>query len=84
MLTPMKKYWFCLLLLISFCFPLSAKGIQFHSIPLETTHHQRFDSSPSLHKEASHPPKKKPKKNKRGNILNKKHKMRNGHSCPSF
>ena len=72
-----KKALFCLILLSGLIFPLSAEKCQ----PLN----QVFEQTLTNHSGFNHDihPRKKLKK-KRKTILDRKHKMRNGHTCPSF
>jgi|GEM_PF-3762675 len=82
MMTHSKKYLFRLILLAAFLVPLSIDKGQSMNLNLGSTHLNFKQSSFSSKKTIAHPRKKTKKKHK--TILDHKHKMRNGHSCPSF
>ena len=81
-MTRIIKFAFCLIFLSGLNIPPAAGKCQFLKPVFEINYTIRAELSCSLKQETIHPRKKV--KKKRTTILNRKHKMRNGHSCPSF
>jgi hypothetical protein len=82
MIIRIKKVFLCLILLIGLFFPISAEKSQPLNPFFKETNSNLSDFSFSSKHEDTHPRKKIKKKRK--TILDRKHKMRNGHTCPSF
>jgi len=83
MMIHKKRSLICLVFLCSLCLPVSIESVRAANWLKVDTNYPASDARLSAKLPANYPP-KKTKKKKRGNPLDKKHKMKNGRHCPSF